>query len=83
MQNMEATNNVTLKQPPNIVSTKDMLYIEDMLSWNLGAAKMARDYASKVQDQEIKQGFEAAYQMHKNHYDRLLQFLQNYSKNNA
>lgn len=69
--------NVTMKQPPNVISSKDMNYIEDMLAWNMNAAKTARDAASKVTDQEIKDELQRTYQMHKKHYDQLLSYLQN------
>lgn len=76
-------HNTTMKQPPDVISTKDMLYISDMLSWNLGAAKMARESASKVNDTEISEELNAAYQMHKQHYDRLLKFLEKHVNNNG
>lgn len=72
--------NNTMKQPPNVISSKDLKYIEDMLAWNLTAAKSAREFANKVSDQEIKMEMEATYQMHKQHYDQLLQFLQNHTQ---
>ena len=71
-------NQTTMKQPPNVISNKDLSYIEDMLAWNLTAAKSAREFASKVNDQEIKQEFEQTYQMHKQHYEVLLNFLQSH-----
>ena len=72
----------TLKQPPNVISNKDLKYIEDMLAWTLTAAKSAREFSSKVSDQEIQTEMDATYQMHKEHYEQLLNFLQNHSKIN-
>lgn len=72
--------NNTMKQPPNVISSKDLKYIEDMLAWNLTAAKSAREFANMVNDQEIKTELNATYQMHKQHYDQLLSFLQNHTQ---
>ena len=74
--------NNMMKQPPNVISGKDLLYIEDMLAWNLTTAKECREFSNLVTDQEIKNAFDSAYQMHKKHYDQLLQFLQNHTNNN-
>lgn len=70
-------NQPVMNQPPNVLSTKDTLYITDMLSWNLLAAKQANNFASKVNCQEIQQTMNEVYQMHKKHYDQLLNLLQN------
>ncbi|NLG82691.1 MAG: spore coat protein [Bacilli bacterium] len=75
-------NQTSMKQPPNVISNKDLSYIEDMLAWNLTAAKSAREFASHVNDQEIKQELEQTFQMHKKHYDELLNFLQSHANMN-
>ena len=36
---------MTFQQPPDMVSTKDSMYLTDMLSWNLLAMKKAHFYA--------------------------------------
>lgn len=70
-------NQQVMKQPPNVLSTKDLLYIEDMLNWNLALAKQARHYMMEVADPDIKQQLDKVAVMHKKHYDQLLQILQN------
>jgi len=75
--------NGTMKQPPNVISNKDLSYIEDMLAWNLTAAKSARDFSGKVTDQEIKTEIDATYQMHKQHYEQFLTFLQSHTNTNT
>lgn len=70
-------NQPVMNQPPNVLSTKDTQYITDMLSWNLLAAKETNNFASKVNCQEIQQTMNEVYQMHKKHYDQLLNLLQN------
>ncbi len=74
MQTPQAQSNV-MPQPPNIMSTKDHLYVTDMLSWNLVAMKKAYHFANECTDQEIKQALENAGQMHQRHYDKLLMHL--------
>ncbi len=75
--------NVSMKQPPNVISNKDLSYIEDMLAWNLTAAKSARDFSGKVTDQEIQAELNTAFQMHKTHYEQLLSYLQNQGSTNT
>ncbi|KGX89757.1 hypothetical protein [Pontibacillus marinus] len=64
-----------MPQPPTMVSTKDQLYLTDMLSWNLLAAKKAHFYAGFCQNQELKSSLEQAGQMHQRHYEKILQHL--------
>ncbi|RBW71248.1 hypothetical protein [Bacillus taeanensis] len=66
----------TMPQPPNVVSTKDEMYITDMLSWNLLTMKKAHFFAMHCQDQEIKTALEQAGQMHQRHYEKILSHLQ-------
>ncbi len=75
--------NVNMKQPPDVVSSKDMYYIQDMLDWNLTSAKITRDFAGKVKDQEISRELGALYEMHKRHYDQFIAFLQNHTNTNV
>ncbi|WP_413378579.1 hypothetical protein [Alkalihalobacillus sp. 1P02AB] len=64
------------QEPPAILSTKDSLYLSDMLSWNLVAMKKAHFYAGQCPDPEIKQALENAGQMHERHYEKILSHLQ-------
>ncbi|GGD06885.1 hypothetical protein [Pontibacillus salipaludis] len=64
-----------MPQPPTMVSTKDQLYISDMLSWNLMASKKAHFYAGFCQNPELKAALEQAGQMHQRHYEKMLQHL--------
>ena len=70
-------NNTTMKQPPNVIASKDLSYLEDMLSWNLALCKQARHYKTEVSDQDVLNELESIGQMHKRHYNQLLQLLQN------
>jgi len=67
-------------QPPQVITTKDHLYLKDQLSWELVAMKKCRHFASECQDPEIRNAIDKAGQMHQRHYEMLLKHLQN---NNA
>lgn len=64
-----------MQQPPSVISTKDSLYLTDMLSWNLLAMKKAHFYASHCQNAELKTSFEQCGQMHQRHYEQILSHL--------
>lgn len=65
-----------MSQPPSIISTKDLSYIDDMLSWNLLSMKKAHFAAENCQDQNLKAAFEKCGQMHQRHYEKILGHLQ-------
>jgi len=65
-----------MPQPPNVISTKDQLFITDMLNWNLNAMKKCHFFAGQCQDQEIKTLLNKAGQMHQRHYGQILNYLQ-------
>ncbi|TDQ40473.1 DUF4142 domain-containing protein [Aureibacillus halotolerans] len=62
----------TMTQPPAVITTKDLLYISDMLSWNTTAIKTLQDYANRCTDPQISQALQQAYTMHQKHFDMLL-----------
>ncbi|MGE6257518.1 hypothetical protein ACQKCU_06325 [Heyndrickxia sporothermodurans] len=68
----------TMSQPPDILTTKDLAYIDDMLSWNLLAMKKAHFAAMHCQDATIKAAFDKCGQMHQNHYNKILNHLQDH-----
>ena len=59
----------------NIISTKDLSYIEDMFNWNFTAAKKLNCFALKVQDEEIKNLFTELYEGHKEICKTLINIL--------
>lgn len=75
MQSQQA-NQVTMQSPPPAITTKDLQYIKDALSWELLAFKKFHFMAEQVTNMEIKQALDKAGQMHQNHYQRLLSHLQ-------
>ncbi|KIL43723.1 hypothetical protein [Jeotgalibacillus campisalis] len=57
------------------LSTKDALYIEDILAWNLLAAKKTHYAASQCQTPQVKAELEAACQLHSKHFEAITNFL--------
>ena len=39
---------------PNIISTKDLTYIEDMLNWNFVLIKKINNYIVLTKDEDVK-----------------------------
>ncbi|HSH24750.1 MAG TPA: hypothetical protein VLA13_04350 [Massilibacterium sp.] len=75
LQQQPQANQTVYPEPPAVVSTKDHLYLQDMLSWNLNAMKKAHFFANQCQDAEIKQAIEQSCFMHERHYQLLLKHL--------
>lgn len=63
--------------PPQVITTKDYLYLKDQLSWELIAMKKCHHIAQECIDPEIRQAIDKAGQMHLHHYQMLLKHLQN------
>lgn len=77
MQTMMPTSQQPLLQtPPNVITTKDLLYIKDAMSWLLDAMKKCSHFAGQVQDQQLKQTINQIGQMHQRHYSMLLKHCQ-------
>lgn len=64
-----------MPQPPQIVTTKDLLYIKDALSWELDVIKKFNHFSQEAQDQKVKNLIKQASQMHQKHYQVLLKHL--------
>ncbi len=79
MQNQQMggqqTQQPTFQTPPPVITTKDQLYLTDMLSWNMIAMKKAHSFAQQCQDQDIKAVLEKTGQMHQRHYEKILSHL--------
>ncbi|MGN8645317.1 hypothetical protein ACTNEO_04375 [Gracilibacillus sp. HCP3S3_G5_1] len=80
MDLQQQNNNQIMAQPPKMVSTKDHLYLTDMLSWNLIACKKAHFFAENCSIPEVKQTIEKACQMHEKHYNMILEHLKDNQK---
>lgn len=68
-------NQPIYQEPPAVLSTKDALYLTDMMSWNLVILKKAAFYAQHCQDQEVKQMIQKVGEMHQKQYNTFLNHL--------
>ncbi|UUZ91399.1 hypothetical protein LJK87_38055 [Paenibacillus sp. P25] len=59
-----------------MITTKDLLYLKDALSWELNAFKKFHYFAQQATNPQIKQALDKAGQMHQRHYQKLLTHLQ-------
>ncbi|WP_132372551.1 hypothetical protein [Melghiribacillus thermohalophilus] len=75
MQQQQTTQNQNMQMPPTMVSSKDQMYLTDMLTWNLTASKKAHFFARQCQNQDVKTALEDAGRMHQRHYEKILQYL--------
>ncbi|MGK5506830.1 ferritin-like domain-containing protein [Brevibacillus formosus] len=66
-----------IPEPPKVISTKDLSYLKDALSWELIAFKKLHAFAQQATDPQVKQCLEQQGQMHQRHYQKLLSHLQN------
>jgi hypothetical protein len=69
-------NQPPIPNPPRAITTKDILYLKDALSWELLAFKKFHFMANQLQNPQLKEALNKAGQMHQNHYQRLLTHLQ-------
>lgn len=60
----------------NTLTSKDLSYLKDQMSWLLGAVKKCNHYAGECQDQEVKQLIQQVCQTHQRQYDMLLRHCQ-------
>lgn len=65
-----------MKEVPNIISIKDLLYIEDMLNWNFIMNKKVYSYLECVEDEKIIELLTKIKKMHFKHYKDLLEVLE-------
>ena len=70
------SSQVPFPEPPQVITTKDALYLKDAMSWELVAFKKLHFFAQQAKDPEVKQHLEKAGQMHQRHYQSLLRHLQ-------
>lgn len=75
MQQQGGQTSTNYAQPPAILSTKDCLYIEDMLSWNLDVIKKAHAFSLLCQDQDVVQAMNRTCQIHIRQYQTILNHL--------
>lgn len=65
-----------MKSVPNIISTKDLSYLEDMLNWNFVLIKKVNNYLNDIKDEDVVKCFEKAYKDLMNNYNDILSILE-------
>ncbi len=74
-QQQQQQQGATTTPDRNMLAEKELLYMEDMLSWELLAMKKCKHAADAVQDPQIKGFIQAVGNKHKQHYETLLTHL--------
>ncbi|WP_420838431.1 hypothetical protein [Caldalkalibacillus thermarum] len=65
-----------MPRPPQVITSKDLAYLTDQLSWQLTATKKCHHFAQECIDSEIKAALDQAGKMHMRHYQMLLRHCQ-------
>ena len=65
-----------MKSVPNIISTKDLSYIEDMLNWNFILIKKINNYLNNIKDEDVVKSFDKAYKELLKNYNDILSTLE-------
>lgn len=64
-----------MNQAPNMISTKDLAYLEDIFQWNFNASKKANSDLDKIQLQSVKEMITKVRSMHTKHCKEILAIL--------
>ncbi len=64
-----------MKQVPNMLSTKDLSYLEDMFNWHFVICKKAHAYMSVIEDATISSFMKDVYKKHKKICEKILKIL--------
>jgi len=64
-----------MEQVPEKVFTKDLSYIDDMLSWNFTLIKKINAYIENVEDEDVKEILVDLSETFKTHYSSILESL--------
>lgn len=65
-----------MKSVPNIISTKDLSYLEDMLNWNFILIKKINNYLSNIKDEDVVKTFDKAYKELMKNFNNILSTLE-------
>ncbi len=64
-----------MNEVPNIISTKDLDYIKDMLKWNFVLVKKANFFMEVITDEDAKKLIEKVIKVHKSQYEKIMDIL--------
>jgi hypothetical protein len=65
-----------MKEPPVMISTKDLSYISDIFEWNFVVSKTASHFMSEIEDEDISSYMEKVSKMHSNICRNLARILE-------
>jgi len=65
-----------MESVPNIISTKDLSYLEDMLNWNFILIKKINHYLNEVKDEDVYKKLDKASQDLLKNYNDILNTLE-------
>lgn len=75
-QQQGSTTQTIMTQPPRVITSKDLHYLSDHMTWQLVALKKCYHYAKECMDQDAINLLNQAGQMHLRHYQMLLKHCQ-------
>lgn len=75
-QTYQETTQGRVNEPPKIITKKDLLYLQDALSWELLACKKANHFAEECQDPKLKKCLVEIGKRHQQNYQVLLNHVQ-------
>jgi hypothetical protein len=58
------------------ISTKELNYVKDFLSWELYMAKLCKQYTNQMSDQNYSRLAEQSGQIHQQNYTELFNYLE-------
>ena len=64
-----------MKSVPNIISTKDLSYLEDMLNWNFILIKKLNNYINEINDTGVKRVLTKTKNSLLNDYKTILDYI--------
>lgn len=64
-----------MKTVPNIISTKDLSYIEDMLNWKFILIKKMNNYMNDIQNKSIIKVLQTASEELTKEYEKYVDYL--------
>lgn len=67
--------NINYTEAPNIITSKDLDYLNDMFNWNYEALKKTNEAILNIEDEEIKAILEKSYNLFKSNLNLVLSIL--------
>ncbi|HPE15203.1 MAG TPA: hypothetical protein PLT65_05210 [Bacilli bacterium] len=64
-----------MKEIPNIISDKDLLYLNDAFDWNFNLAKETYNYIELLENNDFKSVLETITNMHKQYSINIINIL--------